>query len=413
MKVLWFTNTFIPVKDQSKKDSLRHSGGWMLALCQAIGELYPGNSLAIASTGPVNALEHYNSGGKDCFVVPMQNKNSMRQQKKALKVCTQIVEEWEPDVIHIHGTERFFGLLSARNLISVPTVISIQGLVIPYAEWYHFFGNRSFLDIVRLHRFIELPLKRGLFWDYKRFKKLARNEHEILVGNRHFMGRTDWDRTHLLSINKDAVYYHVGEMLREPFWQTRWNNENFQRHYLFFINPGHPRKGVETLFEAADILKSEYPGLVVAVAGAISNRSGYGLFIKKEMQKRQDYVVHLGSLNAKEIASELSRSHVFVSPSYIENSSNAVCEAQLVGAPVVASYTGGLTSLIEDGQTGLFFPPGDAPILALMIKRIFESDNLAQALSINAREVALKRHDGKAITRDLVNTYETVVNGRL
>jgi len=68
----------------------------------------------------------------------------------------------------------------------------------------------------------------------------------------------------------------------------------------------------------------------------------------------------LGALNAQQMTEELAMSHVFVSPSFIDNSPNAVSEAQLIGMPVISTYTGGVPSLIEEGQTGLFFQTGDA-----------------------------------------------------
>jgi len=382
----------------------------MLALCQELRKRHPDLKLSIASTMPALSLEKYITEGTDCFIVPMRNKNNRRQRADALKTCIQLVEKWAPDVIHIHGTERFFGLLSARNLISVPTVISIQGLVQPYSEWYHYFGNRSLFDIIKMHRFIEIPVMRGAIWDYYRFQKNARREREIMSGNRHFMGRTEWDRAHLYSINPKANYYYVGEVLREPFWNARWNIGQCQRHRIVFTNPGHPRKGVETLFEAADILKRDYPDLEVVLIGAVRGRSGYGRFVRQEVMKRDDYVRELGALNAEEMANELKKSHVFVSPSYIENSSNAVCEAQLVGVPVVSSYTGGIPTLVENRRTGMFFPPGDAPCLASTVGKIFEDDELAKMLSQNAQTEASKRHDAKTIIQDLLNAYDQVIN---
>jgi L-malate glycosyltransferase len=385
----------------------------MLALCQALRERNKEVKLAIASTGPGPSLERYCSRGIDCFSIPMRNKHNSKQQTQALQTCAQIVKEWKPDIIHVHGTERFFGLLSARGLISVPTVISIQGLMIPYAEWYHFFGNRSLFDIMKIHRFVEIPVMRGLLWDYHRYRKAALREREIIAGNQYFMGRTIWDQAHLHSINPAARYFHVGEMIRKLFWHARWEISQSKRHRIIFVNPGHPRKGVETVLGAADILRRDYPNLELALAGTISGRSGYGRYIRKEIKKRNEYLLCLGALNAEEMSREFLLSHVFVSPSYIENSSNAICEAQLVGMPVVSSFTGGVPSLIEDGRTGMFFPSGDAPFLASIIKKVFEDDDLAKMLSQNAHKKASNRHDPASILRELLNTYRGVIKDNL
>jgi glycosyltransferase involved in cell wall biosynthesis len=109
------------------------------------------------------------------------------------------------------------------------------------------------------------------------------------------------------------------------------------------------------------------------------------------------------------MAKELAGSHVFVSPSFIENSSNALCEAQLIGMPVISSYTGGIPSLLEDNRTGLFFPNGDVPMLAAQLRRIFEDDALAVRLGEHASEAARKRHDPDTVLAGILAAYDGVM----
>lgn len=409
MRVLWFTNTFVPGKEQSETATLRGSGSWMVALYEALLQEEPDLSLAVAAVCPTRSLDTYRVGKVDCFVVPMEKERRGRCEARALEACARIVNEWQPDLVHIHGTERLYGLLSARRMIVPPVVISLQGLLGPYSEWQHYFGNRSLWQIVRMHRLIEPFVMRGQMWDFFRYRRGARREREILLGNRYFLGRTLWDRAHLTSINPGATYYSVDEALRAPFWDVRWELEKCRRHRIVVTNLGHPRKGAEILFAAADVLRRGYPAMEVVVVGAISCRSGYGRYLRREIARRARYVRIAGPLTAREMAVELSQAHVFVSPSFIDNSPNAVCEAQLVGTPVIASYAGGVPSLMEDGKSGLFFPVGDGPCLAARIRDVFTDDGLACRLGDEARSVALTRHACKRITSTLMAVYEDVL----
>jgi glycosyltransferase involved in cell wall biosynthesis len=119
--------------------------------------------------------------------------------------------------------------------------------------------------------------------------------------------------------------------------------------------------------------------------------------------------MELGALNAKEMAAELVRSQVFVSPSFIDNSPNALCEAQLVGMPVISTYTGGVPSLVENGKTGLFFPTGDTPTLAAKLREVFENDDFARQLGSRAREIAQQRHAPDRVVSALIQAYEDVL----
>lgn len=250
---------------------------------------------------------------------------------------------------------------------------------------------------------------RGLGKKYWDVQKMAKREKEIIAGNHFFMGRTEWDRAYLRAINPSANYYHENRILREAFWEGRWEIGQIRRHRIVFTNAGHPRKGIDTLIDAVKLLQSEFPDIQIGIVGRISRRSGYGRYVRRRMAELGHIVVELGELNANEIVKELLYSHVFVSSSFIENNTNAVCEAQLLGMPVVSTYTGGVPSIIEEGQTGLFFPTGDAPILASRLRELFLSDDLATQLGSCAREVAVRRHDPDAIVRQVVAAYEDIL----
>lgn len=385
---------------------IKSGGGWMTAL---LGQMLKGTTIELgtAAFGSVNRTKVSKNGRLECFVLPKCN------EIRSLKLSCDLVKEWKPDLIHIHGTESAFGLLTARGMIGHPTVVSLQGLLGPYSEWYHYFGNRSLSEIFRMHRFLEFPAFRGHLLGFLQFRKKANREREIIHGNRHFIGRTAWDRAYIKALNPKAQYAHGGEILREPFWKKQWHLARARRHRIIFTNAGHPRKGTETLLDAVSLLLPDFPDIQVCVAGGISRRSGYGRYIRNRIVAMNGVAVELGQLDAEQMAEELAQSHVFVSPSFIDNSPNAVCEAQLVGVPVVSTYTGGVPSLIEEGKTGLFFPTGDAPMLAQRLREIFKNDSLAVSLSEHGRETARLRHDPVSVLQQILSAYEHILGKQI
>ena len=85
----------------------------------------------------------------------------------------------------------------------------------------------------------------------------------------------------------------------------------------------------------------------------------------------------LGRLDAEQLVAELLGAAVFAYPSHIDNSPNALCEALLVGVPTVASYVGGVPSLIDDGREGLLYPDGDPYALAGRIRYLLDNPSFA------------------------------------
>lgn len=409
MRVLLFINSPININElESGGKGVNTSGGWISAL---IAQMLKNTDLVLACVAFGNVKEVQASYGNriDCFVVPgdLVGKSIHR----ALQDCQDLVGQWKPDLIHIHGTESAYGLLTARGMVKCPTLISLQGLLGPCSEWYRYFGNNNFMEIVRMHRWLEFPAMRGHWIGFLRIRKMARREREIIAGNRFFMGRTAWDRAYISALNPSAQYFHGGEMMRAAFWNDRWNIGGIRRHRIIFTNAGgYPRKGTEMLIDAVKLLRKDYPDIQVGIAGGISRRSGYGRYIRGRIAELGENAIELGQLNAEQMVNELLKSHVFVSPSYIDNSPNAVCEAQLIGMPVVSTYTGGVPSLIEDGKTGLFVPTGDAPMLVARLREVFENDGLAVTLGSQAHEVSVKRHDPDAIVRDVLTAYKNILN---
>lgn len=379
---------------------LTTSGGWMAALLGKMLEATDYSFACASFSKKIGKVQHSGGDRITCFAIPAGN---------GLEGCRNLVREWRPDLLHIHGTESLFGLLTARGLVECPAVISLQGLLGPCSQWYHYFGNRSLPEIARLHRWLDIPALRGQWIEFLKLRSTARREREIIAGNRFFMGRTKWDRSYIEALNPSARYYHGGELLRDSFWKERWDVSRAKRFRIMITNAGHPRKGAEIVFEALKLLRPCYPGIEVAIAGAISRRSGYGRHILRLIVELGDSVIELGPLTADQMVEEMKRSHVFVSPSYIENSSNAVCEAQLLGMPVVAAYTGGLPSIIQEGHTGLFFPTGDSAMLAARLRDVMEDDELAMKIGAQAHEAAARRHDPASVVNGILDVYRDIL----
>ena len=104
----------------------------------------------------------------------------------------------------------------------------------------------------------------------------------------------------------------------------------------------------------------------------------------------------------------MSKSHVFVMSSVIENSPNSFAEAMAVGMPCVISYQGGVPDMATDDVEALFFRNDDPALLAWKVKQIFDNDDLALSLSKAAQERARTDHDPKMLTERLINIYQQI-----
>jgi glycogen synthase len=101
-----------------------------------------------------------------------------------------------------------------------------------------------------------------------------------------------------------------------------------------------------------------------------------------------------------------------VLPSLYEELGTVLLEAMQAALPVVASKTGGIPDVIEDGVNGLLVPPGDPEALARAIDRLLADRDLARRLSEGAQEQG-KDYDWEVLAERVLKIYRGVTAGWL
>ena len=104
------------------------------------------------------------------------------------------------------------------------------------------------------------------------------------------------------------------------------------------------------------------------------------------------------------------RAHVFVCPSSIENSPNSLGEAQILGVPCVATYCGGIPSMIQDDKSLLFYPFEEFEMLSEKIRAVFSNDGLSTSIGRSAVKEAESRHSRLNNLNSLLHIYQSAVS---
>ena len=95
---------------------------------------------------------------------------------------------------------------------------------------------------------------------------------------------------------------------------------------------------------------------------------------------------------------------VFVMSSHLEGLGTSIMDAQALGAPVVATRTGGIPELVEDGVTGVLVPPGDGVALARGIARILDDAELRERC-IHRAQAQSARYDYRQMVYKTLDVY--------
>ena len=427
MKILWLSNIPIPEASTLMNIPSVPFGGWLVGGANALAN---SDCVSLAFAFPLKGIKNVENKNGDkinyfAFPYVRENKSIKSHGDIHIRCLKQIVEDFAPDLVQIFGTECAHSLAMAKicKEQNIPAVISIQGLLSIYAE--HYMTGIPFSTQINYTLRELLPRQTNLWGGRRKFIIKGAVEQEAIKTVDHIIGRTAWDEACSLQINPNAHYHFCNETLRKTFYTARWRLENCERHTIFLSQVSYPIKGLQFVLEALPIILQRFPDTRVFISGPDITggasllkrllKSSFGKFITTKIKKfnLDEKIIFCGVLSETEMCERLAKTHVFVSPSTVENESNSLSEAKILGVPCVASYAGGVTSRIQHGIDGFHYQH-DAPyMLAYYVCKIFENNSLALTISQEARKNALETNDPTKNLDTLVSIYTNILKNKL
>lgn len=329
-------------------------------------------------------------------------------EEKVIRTGLEVIHQYKPDIIHVFGNEWPYGLLSLHT--DIPLVIHIQGSIIPYYNALYPAGYSNF----SLVRAIGCNLRK----QYHNFawmlmmKTCLNMETRIWSCVSHYMGRTEWDRALVNMLHPGAAYYHVEEALRPVFLKTtnRWRGFENTKLKLFTTGCSTFWKGIDMMLKTAHVLKMANVEFEWTVAGQLSDLNKK-IIENKEGLNFSDYNFNfLGFTQPDKLIEKLCESTLYVHTAYIENSPNSICEAQILGVPVVSTMVGGISTLVRDKMDGILVPANDPWQMANAIVELSNDKERMKMYSLNTRKFAIQRHSKDNILNELISCYQDITS---
>lgn len=405
MRILWFS----PTPSLFTNKTWAHNGGGWISSLQKLLDSEGSNKLGIAFNCQDNELSQEIDGVKyypvhfDFSIKERLNKS--KQLENLIKKSLKILNDFQPDIIHLFGSESWYGKLV--NYTKIPIVIHMQGSLPSYYNARYPPGISKWSKITSL----ETSLKQKImtFREDSTFLKNSLQEEDILKENKYFMGRTHWDKAIINFYNPNAEYFLCEEVLRESFIKSKkkWKYKKREKIVLTSVISGPLYKGVDVILKTARMLRDhssiKFEWNICGVNSISFFESTYGI------QAITVNVKICGTLTEAELQKKLIESTFFVHLSYIDNSPNSVCEAQILGLPVIATDVGGVSTLVNDNKTGFLVPANDPLMTAYLIEKHCNDEELLQKISSGCKDVASVRHDPLKIKKNILSIYEQII----
>lgn len=419
MKILWLTTSSTFYHSSGHTYNSYNGIGWVAAQQSEIMKC-PDVDLAIGFyTDSPSLPQKYIDGVKYYPICNHETKLNklLKYYSKSIpdtysKISAQlnsIIDDFKPDIIHIFGLE--CPMSDVIMYSDIPHVVHLQGLLIPYLRSF-FPPGISIESVNKFGSFKrEYLLRNGIKFAFKNIEYGARREKKLLAHLRYSMGRTDWDNNITKLYAPHSTYRHINEILRPEFYQESRYNPKKEINKITIVSTisSTMYKGLDLIINSCAVLKElgiEYEWHVIGVEG----NTEYERIIKgSPIDSEQLEIIYEGICDAQKIVEILGRSDCYVHPSYIDNSPNSLCEAQMIGIPVIATNVGGVSSIIKHNEDGILIPANDPYTLVSSLNKLANDYEHRKRLSLNGRKNARARHDKKEIVDNIINYYSEIL----
>jgi alpha-maltose-1-phosphate synthase len=260
------------------------------------------------------------------------------------RMTTQILEEYglrgqKPDVVHIHDWNGINVGLAIAKLYQVPLVSTVHLL--------H--------DQFSLH------------WGETSPEYVISGEHILCKKSDHIIAVSDslriaiQDLYHVERHRISRVYngVEVSQSSRsvENRIKIRAQLGLSNKNIVLFVGRIHPQKGIEALLKSSNFVLAHIPDVHYLIAGSLSQP--YAREVQDTVKRNEHLAQHvefLGWQSRQQLKLLYVAADVAVVPSIYEPLGYVALEAMANELPVIATATGGLSEILDNGKNGQLVP---------------------------------------------------------
>lgn len=283
--------------------------------------------------------------------------------REVAKKFNQLLVDFKPDIVHLHNIHSYISPLVAqiahKKGIRVvwtlhdykpicPTYICLRNGQVCEECFHH--KSRVFTHKCMKNSRIAslLAWLEGCFWN----KKKLSGSTDKFISPSHFL-KTKMIEAGYSSGQIEVLHNFMPENLT-PCTQ--------KENYYCYVGRLSAEKGVETLLEAAQHL----PYKLKIIGGG-------PLLDSYQKKYASGHIEFLGQVPPDKLYPIVQKARFLVIPSvWYENNPFSIIEALCMGTPVIGSAIGGIPELIEEGQNGFLFTPGNIAELKAGIEKCFQ-----------------------------------------
>ena len=334
--------------------------------------------------------------------------------REAQQSLSQLITEERPDIAHIH---LFWGGLSTSILDTlrqhrIPIVHTVHDYRIVCPAYTFRRNDGTICEACKGGKFYNCAQNRcsrgsivqsllmtaEMYLRNEWHKAVSKIDGLVFVSN--FAHRKHIECMPQLSLTRSIVSYNTASALDPQFISQKRGN------YFLFFGRLSSEKGIKTLIEAF----ADLEGLQLKIVGTGPEEEALKQYIAQHGSRSEvEFVGYRNGDALKELIRDAS--FVVVPSEWYENNPMTIIEAYTAGIPVIGAKIGGIPEIIDEGQTGYLFEPGNVEQLRGAILQATQlSDADYTTMSNAARKFAAENFSEERSYDNIINLYNSIIN---
>ena len=177
-----------------------------------------------------------------------------------------------------------------------------------------------------------------------------------------------------------------------------------QTKYLLYVGVLEDRRNILFLLDVLNRTVSQIPDTKLILVG--KGKPEYTELVFQRIQKLglSNYVIYREALQQNELSQLYKTADVFLLPSKYEIFGMVLMEAMSFGLPVITSYNGGSSTIIDSGKNGIILHDFDSKIWSDEIVNLLTDQSKWMRISIAAQSTSANRFSWDTIVRQILST---------
>ncbi len=304
----------------------------------------------------------------------------------ATGVFLKRIEEWQPDLIHLHilhgyyiNLELLFHFLKERRIPVVWT----------FHDGWALTGHCPCFDMIGCDKWKtgchhcpqRLHHPTSWFVDNSKWNWNKKKEMFTSLDNLTIVTPSNWmadivRKSFLKDYPVRVIHNGINTQIFKPTISEVKNRigANNKKIILGVSSTWAPSKGLSDFCQLAERLPDDYQIVLVGLS-------------RKQVQNLPAHIIGIKKTDrAQELAELYTTSHVFVNPTYEDNYPTTNLEALACGTPVITYRTGGSVESVKESGAGFVIEKGNIEELVKKIEMMPESDHQQSLLNCDQHE---------------------------